>query len=236
MAGIKPSHSLNSVDYVAKLARNGLPWRTWYAKAIHEIESVCLLEQWPIDHFTSVLAILSPRCSVRRNIRGTLVYNGQNKLLTNTLPNVKRSLEIYLDTGRVGGSKVSCFCKALLGDDMAITLDTWMAYALLDMESPHIKYFERINTRTTANTLVCVVANMLDLSPRDCQAAIWCGMFLESGQIPQFFPVMEEYENWIAHDRRFPLSGVISSLADEIKPDSLIDDTSFDVESFVDCF
>jgi len=238
----KNSHKLRSLKYVKRLAENGLQWSTWYDRAIGEIDDICRLENWDKQHFTSVLAILSPRVSVRRNCRSALLYCGQEQaFFANTLPNVKTSLATYLRSGIVGGNKVPYFRNALLGDSESVTLDTWMAYALLAVESPHIKYFTRKNTFYAARKLVCKVGQAFDLSPRDSQAAIWCGMFLESGQLPQFFPLWAEYQNWIAHKKRFPLVGTIgdhSEPVDEFRVDELltVDDTSFDVESFANEF
>lgn len=202
---------LKPISYVATLADNGRPWQHWYTRAYDEIDAVCDLEQWESVRFTSILAILSPRVSVRRNVRASLIYHGQDEaLLTNTLPNVKQSLQTYLETGIVGGLKVPYFRRALLGDCDSITLDSWMAYALQDVDTPHIKHFKRKASLHDSLALVRNVADRLGVSPRDCQAMIWCGMFLESGQLPMFYPIMQEYDNWVEHHRRFPLSGKIA--------------------------
>lgn len=221
----KQSHKLRSTKHVKRLAENGLYWATWYDTAIADIDYICTQEQWEPQHFVSVLAILSPRVSVRRNCRAAFVYCGQEQaFFANTLPNVRQSLETYLASGVVGGHKVPYFRNALLGDTESVTLDSWMAYALLACEAPHIKYFRRKATFYAAVKLVTRVGELLSLSPRDAQAAIWCGMFLESGQIPQFFPLRAEYENWVANDRNFPLVGTIPEHEETI-PEYLEDST-----------
>lgn len=227
----KPSHKLRSTKHVKRLAENGLQWSTWYDKAEAEAVAICEAEQWDRQHFTSCLAILSPRVSVRRNCRSAFVYCGQGaEFFSNTLPNVRKSLENYLFSGVVGGHKVPYFRNALLGDSQAVTLDSWMGYALLACDAPHIKYFRRNATFAASVKLVTRVGELLDLSPRDSQAAIWCGMFLESGQLPQFFPLWAEYENWLAQDRQFPLVGVVAEHSEPVSEFG-VDDISFDVAS-----
>ena len=213
----KLSTQLHTRNHVLQLANRGLDMHDWYDRAKWEIESVCQLEGWQANQFIDILAILSPRVTIRRNIRSAFVYFGQeHRMLRNALPNVITCLEKYLENGIIGGRKVPFFARALHGDQSSITLDTWMSYALLDVESPHIKYFRRKRSFDSACKLVSDVGDIVGLSPRDCQAAIWCGIFRESGQEPQYFPIMREYENWIGQDRHFPLSGKI---ADDVEPD-----------------
>lgn len=224
----KPSHKLRSFQHVEKLALAGIDLADWYDVAMADIASVCELEEWNTTEFTSKLAILSPRVSVRRNIRSAYVYCGQNKaLLLNTLPNVKRSLQVYNQTGIVGGYKVPYFLRSLLGDNTSICLDSWMSKALLAMDEPSITYFRRQATFDSACGLVNRIADKLGLSPSACQAAIWCGTFRYHGQEPSYYPIIEEYDNWVLQNREFPLSGVISSY-DEYRLDS--DELSFDTE------
>ena len=218
---MKDSHRLKSFQHVEKLALAGYDLADWYSVAEQDILAICRLENWGVEKFTSILSILSPRVSIRRNVRSALVYFGQDsQFFKNTLPNVKRSLEIYLASGIIGGNKVPHFCRALLGDTESITLDTWMANALLDVDTPHIKHFMRRNTHKRADSLVTRVGKKLGLSPRDTQAAIWCGCFRETGLSPQYFPIVDEYKNWLSQDKNFPLIGTIADYQDEISFDT----------------
>jgi len=205
----KPSHDLHTREHVHKLALSGLEFATWYDKARGEIETVCTFEEWNVSRFSDTLAILSPRVAVRRNVRATLAYVGQNVHFPTTMRNVRTSLRTYENTGIIGGNKVPFFARALRGDRQAITLDTWMAYALQNVETPSIKLFSRKATFASACKLVQSVSGMLGLCPRDTQATIWAGTFRQTGRIPPFYPILEEYERWLAYDREFPLSGVI---------------------------
>jgi hypothetical protein len=134
--------------------------------------------------------------------------------MTNTMKSIRRSLEIYQQTGKIGGNKVPEFARALLGDDDSIVLDTWMAKAIVNEPDPSVKHFGRKATKKAAQVLVQTVAKRLGISPRECQAAIWSGMFRETGQSPQFFPVVEEYHRWLAYDKTFPLAGPIVDIND----------------------
>ena len=160
-------------------------------------------------------------------MRSALIYFGQQEaLFRTTLPTVRRSIDIYIETGKVGGHKVPYFARALSGDDNSITLDTWMSYALLTMDEPSVTYFRRRATFNAASKLVAKVGKRLGISPRDCQAAIWSGKFRESGKEPQYFPIRDEYERWLAYDREFPLTGTIPTVDDiRSSPD---EDISFD--------
>jgi len=113
-----------------------------------------------------------------------------------------------------------------------------MAYALLRTDRPVAKYFRRHKTFQAACQLVSSIGKVFGLTPRDCQASIWNGIFRESGAEPQYFPILEEYQRWLAYGREFPLTGTITEHDDTLAdPDDIMettdqDDTSFDVASF----
>ena len=221
------SHKIACDSRLNRLASNGLDLANWYDIAQEEIAIVCQQAEWDIKTFTNVLAIMSPQVAVRRNIRMAIVYFGQERVfLANTLPNVKRSLEVYLDTGKIGGHKVPYFASALLGDHSSVTLDTHMAKAMLRLPEPHIKYFRRQATFDSATKAVSRVGRQLGLSPRDCQAAIWSGQFRDSGREPAYFPILSEYDNWLSMGRQFPLEGVVPEpLPKTFETDSIEFDT-----------
>lgn len=204
-----PSHRLISADKLEKLALAGIDRLDWYQQATEQIVKICAQENWDVVEFSRKLAILSPQVAIRRNVRMALEYVGNGHHMGNTVRSVKRSLEIYETTGKIGGNKVPEFARALLGDDEAIVLDTWMSKAMVREIDPSVKHFARKATKLAAQKLVRKVAKRLGISPRECQAAIWSGKFREAGQQPQYFPVCEEYAKWIAYDRQFPLNGAI---------------------------
>ena len=204
------SHVLYGVGRLERLARLGHDGRTWYDRAQQEIVRICAQENWDVVEFTRILAILSPRVSIRRNVRMALAYAGQGEaFFTDTLPNVKRSLAIYTETGKIGGHKVPYFAEALLGNRDSVTLDSWMAIAMIPSDQPHLTVFRRKATMREAIRRITQCGKRLALTPRDCQAAIWTGIRREHGMGVEWFPVEQEYDRWLAYDRRFPLSGPI---------------------------
>lgn len=216
----KPSLPLANADRIEQLARGGYDLRRWYPRAIEEIAYICGQENWNATEFARVLALLSPQVAIRRNVRLALAYIGQGEFMRNTSPTIKRSVEIYKATGEINGPKVGAFAAALTGDKQAITLDTWMARAMLECEiEPNVKHFRRVATRAAAYELIRTVGKRLGICPRDTQAAVWCGMFREFGRTPQYFPLVEEYERWLAYGREFPTWGVIDDDSEPLADD-----------------
>lgn len=207
-----PHDGVASISELTKLAKLGFDKRAWYSRATNEILAVCRAENWNPLEFARKLAILSPQISVVRNCRATIAYFGQGKIFDNILPTVLRSMEIYETTGKIGGDKVSAFANALLGDQQAIVLDTWMGKALFPLhfgkDNP-ARFFRRKSTRLECEHRVWSVARRLQIAPRNCQAAIWSGTFRSYDRQPAFMPLWDTYQHWLAYDREFPLVGVI---------------------------
>ena len=206
------SHKLESLETVKRLAIAGIGKRDWYDRAFQEISLVSKIEQWDRVDFTNTLAILSPRVTVVRNIRAALAWMGQGVHFKTTMATIRKSLSNYHETGIVGGNKVSYFARALQGDRYSITLDSWMSQALLQDKSLGIKAFQRKETHKQADRLVTKVGDQLGLTPRDCQAAIWCGIYQQTGREAPYYNVVEQWELWEAYDRAFPTTGSIGLL------------------------
>jgi hypothetical protein len=100
-----------------------------------------------------------------------------------------------------------------MGDKNAVVLDTHMAN-LFGVEQkfafrrkPEIAYWTKV---------VRKIAHRLDAEPRAAQAALWYAQKYRIGEYPEGFPIVEEYRNWVRHERQFPASGVIESIDDDI--------------------
>lgn len=219
---MQPSLPLRSVNHAERLARLGIDRANWYDRATVEIARVCNAEDWSIRTFTDTLAILSPRVSIIRNVRAALAYLGQGVHFPGTVRSVQRSLDIYNSTGKIGGRKVPYFARALKGDATAVTLDTWMAVAIARTNTtPTSSYFRRVATFERAEGIVRKVGVRLGLTPRDCQAAIWSGTFRSTGREPGYFPIWQEYQRWLAYDRKFPTIGSIDEHEEAV---TIVDD------------
>jgi len=210
---MKPSYQIACYDRILRLAKIGIHKANWYQVAQKEIETVCKLENWSVADFTNKLAILSPQVAIRRNVRLAYTYYGNGRYLANILPTVRLSMDNYEATGIVGGKKVARFAEALQGDPQAIVLDTWMSKALIREpgEKPSVKHFDRKATRKACEKILRSVARKLDISPCSAQACVWCGIYKETlGTNAQYFPILSEYDNWIAQDKAYPQVGPIS--------------------------
>lgn len=186
----------------------------WYSNAKEEIAELCGYEGWNTDRFTAVLSILSPRCSVRRNIRNTLSYIGTSRLFGDTMKTIRGSLASYETTGDVGGKrsgfKIRAFYHALMGNTESIVLDVHMANLF---RIPQAKFHNSPNERRKCETKIKDVAKKLKVYPCDCQAMLWYGQKRNIGENPTKFPILEEYYNWLAWNKDFPLSGHIENRA-----------------------
>lgn len=199
------------VGRLVRLAENGIDGSDWYDSAQAQIETVCGFASWNVVRFTQCLAITSPRCSVLRNIRRTFQYMQHGKHFSDTIRSIRRSVEHWEETGELStrkdrGQKVKNFCSALLGDRDAITLDTWMSEALWIEQSA----FSRKSDRELCFSLVRRTAKRVGLYPRDCQAAIWCGVVREFGQNPGRLNLVSEWSRFVSLGKKYG-KGVIAA-------------------------
>jgi hypothetical protein len=196
-------------DRLERIARSGLDSSDWYARAQRDIETVCALERWNVQRVTDVIAITSPRVSVVRNIRIALQYCHNGQLFTNVVRNIGKALARYETGGALSGQKISAFSKALSGDVSAIVLDVHIARALNVRQDD----FTKPRFRAHCFRAVQRLANRLELSPRDAQAALWVGWKRWNNETAGEFPILREYANFLKHRKRFPLSGTVETLA-----------------------
>lgn len=167
------------------LCTQGYPFRNWYREAHTQIcVAAPVLERTPED-LASLLALFSPRVSVRKSILITLRY-----LESNTTPGVLRgvqaSLRHYLLTGNLRGPKTSAFRNCLLGCESSCVLDVWMARALgLDQRD-----FSRHSVRIRARNRIYRVSRLCGLTIAQTQASIWAATLRSHGRNPHQFPLL----------------------------------------------
>ena len=189
------------IGRLVRLAELGIDGATWYDDAQRQISEVCRLASWDSIRFTQCLAITSPRCSVLRNIRRAFQWMEHRRHLSDTIKSVRQSVANWESSGKLSkrAPKVRAFCSALLGDHSAITLDTWMAEALWVSQVS----FRRIPDRLSAERLVCRTAKRIGHSPRDTQAAIWCGVIRDCGQNPAKLDLLAEWARFCSLGKRY---------------------------------
>ncbi len=199
---------MSSPKHLAKLSRLGRDFADWYPRALREIRTVCELEHWSINAFADILAITSPRVSVRRNVRITLQYMHEQTLLPNVMQGIRASLDFWNEQQTIRGFKTEAFRRAILGDSAAVVLDVHMANAMRCDQ----KLFATKRGVLKATKRIEATAKLVKLSPRDTQATIWAGSYkLLNGNWPPYFPILAEYETFLAFDKSYPQSGSIDN-------------------------
>jgi hypothetical protein len=152
-----------------ELALMGHRFKDWYSKARQSIAAVCAIKGWPEDKFIKVLAVTSPRMSVRRNMRVTLQYMESGVLPKDVTRSTRAALVHLEETDEIRGPKTSQFAAALFGADDPIVLDTWMA-AAFEIDQ---KLFANKGVREQAETRIRKAAQHLTWTNAQTQAAIW---------------------------------------------------------------
>jgi hypothetical protein len=171
----------------------------WYERAENELRAVADLAAWDLDRLVSVTCVLSPKVAVRRNLRLSFHYLETGQLLAGVVRSVRQSLDNYERTGKIVGPKISAFRAALLGDRQAVVSDVWIARAVRIRQEE----LKRRPVRESVDVLFRRLSDRTGYSPRDCQAAVWCGIILLHGRTVGPFPVWEEYRRFIQSGRRF---------------------------------
>lgn len=172
------------------MALDGRHHRRWYRQAGRDLQALSERES-PADpsgwkeRFVDILAITSPRVAVVRNIRLALCYSRMRKAHPTTIRGVRAALEHWEDTGEIRGPKTSRFAKALNGDEDAVVLDVWMAFAMrVDQRVFATKSGYERHSRTIRR-----VAKKLGWTPAETQASIWAAAYRQKrGRWPGMMP------------------------------------------------
>ncbi len=149
-----------------------------------------------------IVAITSPRCSVKRNLRfAWAVYTGELRP-GDLIRSTRAALDHYWKTGEIRGPKTSRFAKVLRGDDNVVVVDAWMARALgvpdvqarnkstQELAERVMRFVQRkiclrLGVSDGFHHPVCVVRWPL----AEVQAAVWAGMIrthYKNGKVPRF--------------------------------------------------
>jgi|ERR1051326_4972395 hypothetical protein len=143
----------------------------WYWDATDKIDTMLHKADDPVNYREAarMAAILSPRCRWDRNLKALeQVLNGEKV----TIPGIlHRSIKLAesVKEGRWGlsGPKVTQFYKALIGDEDAVPVDSWMSKAFGGNGAPRAKEHKSIQAGIRRAALE------LDISPRTLQATVW---------------------------------------------------------------
>jgi hypothetical protein len=104
---------MRSAKHLVTLAREGWEYRNWYADCLPILDEAASRLQVDTKRLTDVMAITSPRCAVKRNVRYTVRYLRTGTLPSDAIHTTGLALQHYEDTGEIRGPKTSEFAKAL---------------------------------------------------------------------------------------------------------------------------
>lgn len=183
---------MNKPQHLMRLVREGWDYRHWYDRALSNIVLLCTEKGWSPERFIDVLAVTSPRMSVRRNIRVTMGYMTYGALPTDVIRSTRAALAHYEETGEIRGPKTSAFSAALKGDMEAVVLDTWMAIAL----GVEQKKFSTKRVYQSASRRIRFVAHLMGLRPAQAQAAMWSACVLRLGRSVPYIDPSEELDTF----------------------------------------
>lgn len=123
--------------------------------------------------FIDILAITSPRTTVKRNtINAIKTINNLDDIdnisygITNK--QTKKNLKLYLNTGNFNGLKINQFADSLKLIDGSICIDVWMLKAFnIDRLSPTYNDVKHIRH------IIKHIANKLNMTTYEVQACLW---------------------------------------------------------------
>jgi cobalamin biosynthesis protein CbiD len=132
----------------------------------------------------SLLALFSPRVSVKRSVNFTKHYISTGEYRHDVVRSVRAAVDHWSKTGEIRGPKTSAFRNAMLGDLNAVVLDVWMAkFFKVDQ-----KVFGTKSGYRLFSERLCRIADALGVSPRDAQATVWVYTLRLHGRNP---PMMD---------------------------------------------
>lgn len=160
---------------LAKLMTLGIHAAPWYERAHESIAQWASDRGLPTGLVCDVLALVSPRKTVADSVR-----IGKHWLLTGKLidvvANVRKQFAQWQDTGYINGPKCRAFASALMGDQQALVVDTWIMKAL----GAPINSSGRQWVLNGALRRFSKLSEVSGLPIAHCQAAVWAG--IQGGQ------------------------------------------------------
>lgn len=175
---------MTSVERLWQLGNIGR-WdgRRWYRHARGTIGRVCRWYGLGTEWFSDVLAIMSPRTTVSRNLKMAVRYCVDGVILPDVTLSVQQALRHYQTTGEIRGPKTSAFARVLRGDNSAVVIDTHMLRAAGLPDRPRVGEREELIGRVER------VARRMGTDNATAQASIWCGYYwteYRNGKVPYY--------------------------------------------------
>lgn len=171
---------MTSTDKLIEVAKSGAHGKDWYLEAHEWVTSIATKHDTTPHRVAHILAATSPKVTVGRNVKHTLFYLETGEFLPDCMTNSRNNVKRYEATGEISGQKIQAFAAAILLDQDAIVLDTWMAKALAVPQSAFTtKKAEECKKR------ISKAAQRLAWTPAQVQAAIWTATIEKHNRTPQ---------------------------------------------------
>lgn len=178
---------MTSIPRLIDFASDGADGRAWYDHAAEQVQLAAERLGIEAARFADLLALFSPRVSVRRSIRMAVYYATTGEHAHDVMSPVRMAVAFYEQTGRIRGPKTGPFARALRGDQAAIVLDIWMSRALGIPQ----KALERQAVHAEGTLRVRSAGVELGWPPAATQAAIWHTIVRRAGRRPTPFTILE---------------------------------------------
>ena len=151
-----------------ELARQGSEGKDWYEEAHDSVTQYAKDRGLSVKRVADILAITSPRVSVKRNVGLTVQYLERGSYEGMMIGRI-RALQKYERTGEFSGPKVTQFSKALQGDYSAVVVDSWMimAFGFDNTKKASMRTHKHISK------VVRNHSTLLGWEPAETQAAMW---------------------------------------------------------------
>lgn len=170
---------MRSINKLQEFALLGEVNKDWYKNAKINMALTAKEKDWDLNRYIDVMAITSPRVSVKRNMYLAEHYMTHGQHASFFMPNIRAGLDHYELTGEIRGPKTSEFAKAIRGDGSAVVLDVWMARAF-NVEQ---KDLDKKDIRNKAIAYIRRLSNRLSWTCAEVQAAIWYTACLQGGRV-----------------------------------------------------
>jgi hypothetical protein len=161
----------------------GQAHRDWYRNARVIMGQLAERTAWPVRYVCDIVAIMSPRLSVSRNLKIAEAYLADDTILSGVLSATQAALRHYRATGIIRGPKTSRFALALAGCDNQCVVDTHIATAF----GYRPQDARLVSTQRRIERIMGRVGRVCGWKLSDTQAAVWSGYYqtaYPTGNVP----------------------------------------------------
>jgi len=148
----------------------------WYEASRDSAARWCKANDVDLNTFLSVVAILSPRVQVVRNIRLAKQWVMEDKNPSGIMGQRVRALEIFHGSGKVSGTKINAFRDSLMLKPGAVCIDIHMSRIFGFDGGELMSETKKYRTlREKSQRIVRRLAHRYGMTSYGVQACLWCG-------------------------------------------------------------